>query len=138
MKMMGDIFPDLRIDGAFISEVIIAPLKMIRMRLFHGPRSDEERLIAEEYELVISNLRHFTFSVQAIPWLEISSHEVSTESDYLTNYLTSPQGNKDAERAVSETSLRHYRFVCVEGSIDIIGGQFICYLINEMPFFKSA
>jgi len=138
METIQGPFADLKMDGAYISEVTLAPLKMVRLRLFRGPRGDGERQVAEEFELVIGNLRHFSLAVEADPWLEIISHEAHEESDFMRDYLNGPGGGEGAAAGADAANMRHYRIVCVRGTLDIIGGQFICYLVNETPFFKSA
>ncbi len=42
-------FLELKIDGAFISELVATPSQTVRTKLFYGPRQQSEQQVVREY-----------------------------------------------------------------------------------------
>ena len=125
-------FDELEIDRAFISELTIVPSKKIRMTLLRGPR-EENAQVGREYDLQFSRVHDVTLNLQARPWLEIVSHNLLSESKYLTSYF---EIHPEAEGRITKS--RHFQVICDEGQIDVIAEEFSISLVNEIPYFESA
>jgi hypothetical protein len=131
-------FTELKIDGSYIRELILMPSQRIHMSLLRGPQSQSERQVALEYELQFSRLRDFRLNLNSKPWLEIKSHNLLLDADYLKDHLSE---NAEKMKALSEGANRkvyHFQINCHEGSIDIIAENFTISFTGEIPYFGST
>jgi hypothetical protein len=132
---MSTIFDKLEIDGSFISELSVVPSKELRMHLFQGPRTNSGKEVVEEHDVLFTRLHGYSFNIKAEPWLEILSHTISSESNYLTDYLTRKTDRKVRKSQSENNAILHFQIVCDEGSIDILAEGVSLSLTNAIPFF---
>jgi hypothetical protein len=125
---MGEDFSQLELDGSIISELRVVPSRKIVMTLLRGPKSKAERPIQTEHDLQFNGVEHFNIAVEAEPWLQVVSHSIFSESEYLKQYLGNfKQGSEDGK-------LFHFKFVCGRGTIDIVAKTVTFSLFNEIPY----
>src|ERR1044072_4406049 len=111
---MKEDFSQLAIDGSIISELKVVPSRKIVMTLLRGPQSEAERSVQTEYDLQFNGVEHFKIAVEAEPWLQVISHNLFSESEYLKGYLENSRPSSGGEK------LFHFEIGCGQGRIDIV------------------
>ena len=130
---MSQNFDHLKIDGSFISDLTATPSKRVRLSLFHGPRTETDEQVSLEFDLQFNRVRYFILNIEAKPWMEIVSHRILKESDYLRTCLASEE-REDGPNNM----LQHFQIIRDEGKIDVIAESFTIGLINKMPHFNTS
>lgn len=121
-------FAQLNIDGALISELKVEPSKKLLMTLLQRQQDDNKRLIQAEYDLQFNSVRDFRIEVQSEPWLQVVSHAVFPESEYLSESV------KRTDLDVQSAKLFHFEIIFAQGRLDIIARGFSFSLFNEIPY----
>lgn len=78
-------FAQLNIDGAVISEFKVVPSMKLVMTLLRGPEKQNERMV--QHDLQFNFVKGFKIALRSEPWLQIISHAVFLESDYLRDFI---------------------------------------------------
>lgn len=126
-------YNNLKIDGAFISNLTVLPSKAIRLNLFSAPKGTSERQVVQEKHLQFDGVKRFQVVLDAKPWLEVRAHRILQDSDYLKNYLDEV-AQHETSKAEDEVSLYHFQIICDEGEINIIAQSFLNSVVDEIPF----
>jgi hypothetical protein len=125
-------FAELNIDGAVISEFKVVPSKKLVMTLLRGPEKQNERTVQTEHDLQFNAVKDFKIALQSEPWLQVVSHAVFSDSEYLRDFITAVPRDSLTER------LAHFEIICVQGRFDIIARDVTFSLFNEIPYVSSG
>jgi hypothetical protein len=125
---MGEDFSQLEIDGSIISELKVVPSRKIVMTLLRGPKSEAERSVQTEHDLQFNGVEHFRMTIEAEPWIQVVSHDLFSESEYLKKYLETSKGHSGGDK------LFHFEIVCGQGRIDVVAKTVSFSLFNEIPY----
>jgi len=123
-------FSDIDIDGAIIHDFAVVPLIKFVITLLKVVKREGES-VNQELDLQFNGVRHFKIDLEGEPWVQIVSHGVSNESDYLTTF----RSNSDVP-ADKNVELMHFHIGCGGGSMDIIARSFTFSLTNEVPYIE--
>lgn len=124
-------FGELNIDGAIISEFKVVPSKKLVLTLLRGPQKQNESSVQCEHDLQFSFLKDFKIALRSEPWLQVISHAVFSESQYLSESIAAgPSENLTVK-------LAHFEIICAQGRFDIIAGGVTFSLFNEIPYVSS-
>jgi hypothetical protein len=124
-------FSKLDIDGSIISEFRAVPSKKFVMTLLRGPQSVNDRAVQTEQDLQFNEVKCFRIAIQAEPWLQVVSHGLTSESEYLHECLATAEG-----RPTEGNTLFHFEVVCGQGRIDIIASSVTLSLTNEIAYVQ--
>jgi hypothetical protein len=124
-------FAQLNIDGAVISEFRVVPSMKLVMTLLRGPQKQNERIVQTEHDLQFNVVKDFRIALRGEPWLQIVSHNVFWESEYLRDFVTAAAPDSDKEK------LAHFEIICVQGRFDIIARNVTFSLFNEIPYVEG-
>jgi len=107
------------------------------MNLVGPAPGPEERQVVQEKILQFGGLKRFRLRLDAQPWLEVKTHEVLPDSEYLKNYIDEVAQDSSLNHETA-SSVHHFKIVCDEGEIDIIAETVVISLIDEIPFIAHA
>ena len=124
-------FAQLSIDGAVISEFKVVPSKKLVMTLLRRQQDGNERIVQAECDLQFNGVRDFKIDLQSEPWLQVISHAVFSESEYLRKLVA----DKDLEAQSGKPS--HFEVICGKGKFDIIAMSITFSLFNEIPYVEQ-
>lgn len=124
-------FAQLNIDGAVISEFRVVPSQKLTMTLLLGPQQQHERLVQTEHDLQFNFVKDFRIDLRSQPWLQVVSHAVYRESEYLRDFITAVPTDALSEK------LAHFEIICVQGRFDIISRDVTFCLFNEIPYVEE-
>jgi hypothetical protein len=130
--LMENNFSQLNIDGAIIRELRLVPSQKLVMTLLLGPQKQDKRAIQVEYDLQFNFVKDFRIDLQSEPWLQLVSHAVSRESQYLRDF------NTTASMDSLKENLAHYEIICAQGRLDIIARDFVFSQFNEIPYVETS
>ena len=125
-------FAQLNIDGAVIGEFRVVPSMKLVMTLIRGPEKQNDRLVQTEHDLQFNMVKDFRIDLRSEPWLQIVSHAVYMESEYLRDFITALPGDSHREK------LAHFEIVCGQGRFDIIARDSTLSLFNEIPYVDPS
>ncbi|HEY3041006.1 MAG TPA: hypothetical protein VGJ66_19860 [Pyrinomonadaceae bacterium] len=125
-------FAQLNIDGAVISEFKVVPSMKLVLTLLRGPEKQNERTVQTEHDLQFNFVKDFKIALRSEPWLQVVSHAVFWESDYLRDFIAA------APADTLTVKLAHFEVICVQGRFDIIARSFTFSLFNEIPYVSSG
>jgi hypothetical protein len=124
-------FAQLNIDGAVISEFRVVPSMKLVMTLLRGPEKQNERLVQTEHDLQFNAVKDFRIDLRSEPWLQVVSHAVFRDSEYLRDFVTAAPPESSSEK------LAHFEIICVQGRFDIIARNVTFSLFNEIPYAED-
>jgi hypothetical protein len=135
---MSQKFEDIKISGSFIREITLVPSKKVRMILLRAPQHESEKQVSVVSDLEFHQVRGFRANFQAQPWLEITSCDSPTQSDYLKEYFARERDKPTGEDSGSTGRPHHFRIKCEEGDLEIIAETFTISVIDEIPHVGSS
>jgi len=123
-------FAELNIDGAIISEFKVVPSKKLVLTLLRASQKENQSSVQSEHDLQFNFVKDFKIALRSEPWLQVISHAVISESEYLRNF------SAGAPADTLTVKLAHFEIICAQGRFDIIAGGVTFSLFNEIPYIS--